>query len=129
MVGSSRFFAADFQEVLRQPSMGHSAIKATRSRKRGELTVLKKGGPTDIFTPLTASDISGKIVPQKVAKQIWDSSKLLAFQPGIGRPGRVAGTRELVMNGLPYILPYTEKAGTIFILRVIHTSMRWPDEL
>ena len=75
--GSSRFLATDFQDVLRQPSMGHSAIKATSNRKRGEFTVLKKGGPTDIFTPLTASEISGNTVPQKVAKQSPTSRILL----------------------------------------------------
>jgi len=66
---------------------------------------------------------------QKVAKKIWDSSQMLGHQPGIGRPGRVANTRELVISGLPYILPYAEKGGIIFILRVLHTSMRWPDIL
>jgi plasmid stabilization system protein ParE len=40
----------------------------------------------------------------------------------------VAGTRELVISGLPYILPYIEKAGTVIILRVIHTSMKWPEK-
>ena len=68
-------------------------------------------------------------VAQKVAQKIWDSAKMLGDQPGIGRPGRVANTRELVIAGLPYILPYTEKRGIIFIPRVIHTSMRWPDVL
>ena len=56
-------------------------------------------------------------------------SPFLANQPGIGRPGRLSGTRELVISGLPYILPYTEIDGTIFILRVIHTSMAWPKDL
>ena len=63
---------------------------------------------------------------RKVAMKIRDSSQLLGDQPGIGRPGRVAATRELVITDLPYILPYVEKEGVIFILRVIHTSMRWP---
>jgi len=62
----------------------------------------------------------------EVAQRIWDASQLLADQPGMGRPGRVAGTRELVISGLPYILPYIEKAGTLIILRVMHTSMKWP---
>lgn len=66
---------------------------------------------------------------QSTAQLIWTSSQLLAAQPGLGRPGRVAATRELIIPGLPYILPYTEKAGTIYILRVIHTSMMWPEEL
>ena len=34
--------------------------------------------------------------------------------------------RELVISGLPYILPYVEKAGVVTILRVMHTSMKWP---
>ncbi len=57
-----------------------------------------------------------------VALKIWDTSKLIAEQPGLGRPGRVSGTREFVIPGLPYILPYSVKDGAIFILRVMHTS-------
>jgi len=62
----------------------------------------------------------------KVALKILNATQGLADQPGMGRPGRIPGTRELVIPGLPYILPYVEKDGTIFILRVLHTSMKWP---
>jgi plasmid stabilization system protein ParE len=61
-----------------------------------------------------------------VAQRIWDAAQMLARQPGIGRPGRVSGTRELVISGLPYILPYVEKEGAVIILRVMHTSKKWP---
>jgi addiction module RelE/StbE family toxin len=64
-----------------------------------------------------------------VAQKILKATTRLADQPGMGRPGRVAGTRELIITGLPYILPYVEKEGTIFILRVMHTSMKWPKSL
>ena len=64
----------------------------------------------------------------QVAQRIWDASQMLGDQPGMGRPGRVAATRELVIPGLPYILPYIVEAGAVIILRVIHTSMKWPDE-
>jgi plasmid stabilization system protein ParE len=66
---------------------------------------------------------------RNVARKIWDNSQMLAFQPGIGRPGRVSGTRELVISGLPYILPYIQKGDTIYILRLIHSSMIWPTKL
>ena len=62
-----------------------------------------------------------------VALKIWNAAKMLAGQPGMGRPGRVPGTRELVIPGLSYILPYVEKEGAVFILRVMHTSMKWPE--
>ncbi len=63
-----------------------------------------------------------------VAQRIWDSSQMLALQPALGRPGRVSGTRELIIAGLPYILPYCRKGDTVYILRVIHSSMIWPDK-
>lgn len=66
------------------------------------------------------------IAARKVAQRGWDSSQLLALQPCAGRPGRVQGTRELVISNLPYILPYIQKGNTIYILRVMHTSMIWP---
>ncbi len=62
-----------------------------------------------------------------VAQKIWNAAKMIANQPGMGRPGRVPGTRELVIPGLPYILPYIEKDGAVFILSVMHTSMKWPE--
>jgi plasmid stabilization system protein ParE len=61
-----------------------------------------------------------------VAEKICNAAQMLGEQPGMGRPGRVPGTRELVIQGLPYILPYIEQDGVIFILRVMHAAMKWP---
>lgn len=54
---------------------------------------------------------------------------LLPANPHLGRPGRVSGTRELVIPHSPYIVPYRVKAGTIQVLRVYHGARRWPDSL
>lgn len=54
---------------------------------------------------------------------------LLGDQQGIGRAGRVPGTKELVVPGLPYIVPYRVKDGEVQVLRVYHTSRKWPDSL
>lgn len=53
----------------------------------------------------------------------------LSRRPAIGRPGRVLGTRELVIRGLPYIIPYRVRETDIEIMRVLHTSRRWPHEV
>ena len=37
---------------------------------------------------------------------IEDAVAMLADHPGLGRPGRVPGTRELVVPGTPYLVPY-----------------------
>jgi len=50
----------------------------------------------------------------------------LPANPASGRPGRVLGTRELVIGGLPYLVPYRVREKDIEILRVLHTSRRWP---
>jgi addiction module RelE/StbE family toxin len=51
----------------------------------------------------------------------------LAEHPGMGRPGRVEGTRELVLGSLPYVVPYVHQSDTIIILRFLHGAMRWPE--
>jgi len=49
----------------------------------------------------------------------------LIEQPDIGRPGRVVGTRELVIHR-HYIVIYDVVAEKVQVLRVLHTSRRWP---
>ena len=49
--------------------------------------------------------------------------------PEMGRTGRVAGTRELVIAGTPYIAAYRIEGDTVHILRVLHGAQLWPDEL
>ncbi len=49
----------------------------------------------------------------------------LAARPGIGRPGRVDGTRESVIHP-NYILVYRVKSETVEILAVRHVARRWP---
>ncbi len=45
----------------------------------------------------------------------------------LGRPGRVPKTRELVVLGLPYIIPYYIKRQDTCFLAVMHTSRKRPD--
>ncbi|HEX8948572.1 MAG TPA: type II toxin-antitoxin system RelE/ParE family toxin [Dissulfurispiraceae bacterium] len=65
----------------------------------------------------------------QVAQRILDTVSYLRDHPEIGRAGRIPGTRELVIPGLPYIVPYRVKSGAIEILGVLHTSREWPKEL
>ncbi len=47
--------------------------------------------------------------------------------PKSGRPGRVPGTRELIVSGTPFVIPYQIKGADIFIYRVYHSSRMWPE--
>jgi toxin ParE1/3/4 len=65
---------------------------------------------------------------QRVVLRIIHSVEtLLPSNPEIGRPGRVPGTRELVIATTPFIVPYRLVGGMIQILRVYHGARRWPD--
>lgn len=48
--------------------------------------------------------------------------------PAMARPGRVPGTRELVVVGTPYVVVYRIEASAALILRVLHGAQRWPPE-
>ena len=49
----------------------------------------------------------------------------LIDHPGLGRPGRVAGTRELVAHQ-NYILIYDTAGDLVRVLRVLHAARQWP---
>ena len=64
-----------------------------------------------------------------VERIVARAERQLSRLPESGRPGRIAKTRELVVSDTPYVLPYHVVGDTIHILRVFHSSRRWPDEL
>jgi len=61
-----------------------------------------------------------------VVHRVLEAVDALADQPGIGRPGRVPGTRELVVRKTRYIVPYRVNGDVVEVLRVFHTSRRLP---
>jgi plasmid stabilization system protein ParE len=63
-----------------------------------------------------------------VEDRIHRSAKVLLLIPDAGRPGRVAGTRELIALRTPYILVYRHNSDHIRILRVYHGARRWPSK-
>jgi toxin ParE1/3/4 len=66
----------------------------------------------------------------KVILQIEETAGRLG-RMAIGRPGRVAGTYEKSVIGLPFIIAYTLQTfpsgkECVVILRVIHSARNWP---
>jgi len=57
---------------------------------------------------------------------IREAVKLLSDFPAMGRTGRVSGTREMVVPGTPYIVPYRVRDNHIQILRMLHAARKWP---
>ena len=62
----------------------------------------------------------------RVARIIYRSAAELDKFPLRGRPGRVNGTRELVISPLPYIVVYRIRENFIEIAKVLHGAQRWP---
>lgn len=53
------------------------------------------------------------------------NSRHLIDHPLLGRPGRVVGTRELVVHP-KYILIYDLTQDAVRVLRVLHVALEWP---
>ena len=68
---------------------------------------------------------AARIVVQRIVKTI----DLLKDNPAIGDPGRMHGTRELVVPDTRYIVPYRvrPRLDRIEILRIFHASCRLPE--
>ena len=50
----------------------------------------------------------------------------LRSYPESGRPGRIPGTRELVVRRTRYVIIYRLQGRTLLILRLLHGAQRWP---
>jgi plasmid stabilization system protein ParE len=88
------------------------------SRALQHLVALREFIATD--KPQAARDVSATILA---------AVDLLARQPGLGRPGRIRGTRELIVPGTPYLIPYRVRENRLEIVAIFHGRRRWPSKL
>ena len=58
----------------------------------------------------------------RIAEQV----NMLMEHPQMGRPGRKKGTRELVISRTPYVVVYRIKDTDIEVIRVLHSSQKYP---
>ncbi|MBI2434980.1 MAG: type II toxin-antitoxin system RelE/ParE family toxin [Candidatus Hydrogenedentes bacterium] len=64
-----------------------------------------------------------------LAETFIETARRLGDFPMLGRVGRVRGTRELVVPRTRYIIAYRIVEQEVQIVRVVHTSRRWPKRL
>ncbi len=62
-----------------------------------------------------------------VLESIEHGLEFLTRHPEGGRLGRVTGTRELVVPGIPFLIIYRFKSNQIEIISVLHSSRKWPE--
>ncbi|WLS06445.1 type II toxin-antitoxin system RelE/ParE family toxin [Shinella oryzae] len=79
-----------------------------------------------MFTYIEADNPAAAVL---IDERIAAGARRLLDFPASGRVGRIAGTRELVINGTPYIAAYTVAETTVRILRVLHGAQEWPENL
>ena len=68
------------------------------------------------------------IAARKIVQRIFEQIDRLEENPALGRPGRIHGTRELLIARTGYIVPYRVRPSLdrVEILRVFHGSRRLP---
>jgi len=79
-----------------------------------------------IFTYIEADNPAAAVL---IDERIAAGARRLLDFPASGRLGRIAGTRELAINGTPYIAAYVVAETTVRILRVLHGAQEWPENL
>ena len=72
-------------------------------------------------------EVENPAAAEKVIERIKKAVSFLSRHPELGRSGRVVGTRELVIPGTPFVLPYRVSKTRVEILALIHGARRWPD--
>lgn len=65
----------------------------------------------------------------RTAGTLLEAVERLAELPNLGRPGRLAATRELVVPGTPYVIPYRLRGDRLEVIAVFHGRQKWPPRL
>lgn len=77
---------------------------------------------TDIWDYIAADN---SVAAVQMDELFSEAAALLADHPKMGKVGRVAGSRELILHE-HYCLVYEIDGDRIWILSLVHTARQWP---
>jgi toxin ParE1/3/4 len=90
--------------------------------------VIIRWTPTALHDIQSAHDYVASDKPDAavgVVEELLEAIDALTRHPQMGRRGRVAGTRELIVR--PYVIVYRVRGEAIELVAILHTARRWPD--
>ncbi|WP_081724673.1 type II toxin-antitoxin system RelE/ParE family toxin [Asticcacaulis sp. YBE204] len=85
-----------------------------------------RGALDDVKVQVTHISADNPLAAQRVLDRLNTAADALGRRL-TGRPGRVTGSYEKSVTGVPYILCYEVwPDDSVYVLRVIHTARDWP---
>ena len=80
----------------------------------------------DVFDYLAQASVE---IAERQFRVITTAVMKLEQFPAMGRPGRLGGTRELVISGTPYLAIYRIHADRVQIIALTRGAQLWPRRL
>jgi plasmid stabilization system protein ParE len=69
---------------------------------------------------------SSRAAADTMLDRIFSAVEQLETFPEAGRPGRIAGTRELVIVPTAFLVAYRIHRGRVDIVSLLHGARKWP---
>ena len=63
---------------------------------------------------------------EALARLLMEAAEGLRVFPERGRPGRIAGTRELIIPRTPFLMVYRLAGRELQVLAILHQARAWP---
>ena len=86
-----------------------------------------EGAARDLETIATYLFENTPLHAPRLVHSIYGAVTTLTNFPNRGRKGKMAGTRELVLPSLPYVVVYEVTGDAIYVVRILHGAQEWPD--
>jgi len=82
--------------------------------------IFAEAAKNDLESIIDYIALDNPIAAEAVYRAIISAGALLNYFPQMGRPGRLPGTRQLTVPGLPYLIAYQINADQLTVLAVFH---------
>ena len=127
----------DGEAVKLDPTLPRTSSARQGSNPNNTATYQRNAATRVLYTPRAASNLKNlqdyisahnPAAAFQMLKTIRSRISNLVEYPRSGRPGRIKGTRELIISHTPYIVSYRINKSGNEVLAVLHGARRWPDE-